>query len=673
VIGIPCCCSIRPTTSPIQQGYEPKTLTMAATIDVLSPATLQHAVAVQDSGPLSEEAFARLWMMGMTSERALGRPKDWDGRDEGFDAFAFKFANWLSGMPGRVEELLEAAACEKEPISTAVFGHRTAIMAAGVNQALRSLVEGKALDIVKQVPEKGNGFEAWRRLWAEYRPLNANRKVSLLERVMDERPSSSEDFSSWYFRWLELIRQTEMVRQRPLDDDIKCAVVLKRAPPELRDHLVLQAGAIADTFSTMNQIITTWMIARRSFPPTGLMKQSKEPAGMEVSAVWQDKGKGKGKGKPKGFFGKGSWSKDGGKSYAGSWSKGFGKKGKGKAKGKEKGWRPPWAWSAGSAGYWPRPPTVVSYAGPPEVFHGYCGGCWQWGHKKAQCPSRPAKMDIGGMVSTSAVSTAVGSEAYGMSDPGTSVSAKVAAVAAREPELNDEDWPDSWPWCSPEDWWCCQGEPSEWFQWEPSLEPGWSEDWAEESTEEGQCVCAIAQQAKEENGTGYEELMIDSGSQSTSCKPDFAADYQVDDTDCARLWDIQDRQIAAYGKKVVDVEFVGQVEEPSVPGRLRIDVSEVGKNVAAMGRLLRAGFDLHFTKGGHESWMERDGARTTLFEDDPASEAPLFYMRVRVLPTPASRREPGLIVAPLAAEVEILEQGCEVQLAGLVREGCLNG
>ena len=40
-------------------------------------------------------------------------------------------------------------------------------MAQGVAQALKSLVDGKALDIVKSVPEKSNGFEMWRRLCAE--------------------------------------------------------------------------------------------------------------------------------------------------------------------------------------------------------------------------------------------------------------------------------------------------------------------------------------------------------------------------------------------------------------------------------------------------------------------------------------------------------------------------
>ena len=56
-------------------------------------------------------------------------------------------------------------------------------MAKGIHQSLRIPVEGKALNIVKSVRD-GNGFEVWRRLWAEYRPNVAGRKTSLLENVM---------------------------------------------------------------------------------------------------------------------------------------------------------------------------------------------------------------------------------------------------------------------------------------------------------------------------------------------------------------------------------------------------------------------------------------------------------------------------------------------------------
>ena len=122
----------------------------------------------------------------------------------------------------------------------------------------------------------------------------------MIERVMDSRPADGEDFATWYYNWLELVRQTEDIRQKALDDDMKCAVVLKTAPKELRDHLVLESHVIGDDFTKMNQIVTTWMVARRIFPsmaiskpPSSSQAAPKDPNAMDVGAVSYGYGKGK--------------------------------------------------------------------------------------------------------------------------------------------------------------------------------------------------------------------------------------------------------------------------------------------------------------------------------------------------------------------------------------------
>ena len=230
----------------------------------------------------------------------------------------------------------------------------------------------------------------------------------MIERVMDSRPADGEDFATWYYNWLELVRQTEDVRQKALDDDMKCAVVLKTAPKELRDHLVLESHVIGDDFAKMNQIVTTWMVARRIFPsmaaakpPSSSQAAQKDPNAMDVGAVSYGYGKGKYQHAKGGGYGKSyqypQYGKGGGygkgyqyQQYAkgGGYGKGYpqypkgggyGKdkqyhKGDGKSKDKQKGAKP-----------------------AVELFRGYCGYCWQWGHKKSQCPNRPTKMDIGSL------------------------------------------------------------------------------------------------------------------------------------------------------------------------------------------------------------------------------------------------------------------------------------
>ena len=81
--------------------------------------------------------------------------------------------------------------------------------------------------------------------------------------------------------------------------------------------------------------------------------------------------------------------------------------------------------------------------------------------------------------------------------------------------------------------------------------------------------------------------------------------------------DIQDQKIEAHGKKIVDVKFHGQANEKTVPASIKVDVSDVTRNVPSMGRLL----SLHFTNHGHTCWMENGGMNTTICEDSPTSEA----------------------------------------------------
>ena len=84
-----------------------------------------------------------------------------------------------------------------------------------------------------------------------------------------------------------------------IDDDVKVAVAMRRAPRELRDHLMLQSAHIGDRFSIMGDIITTWMIARKSYQTPKEQAPVRDPNAMEIGAMshWQPYGKSDGKGK----------------------------------------------------------------------------------------------------------------------------------------------------------------------------------------------------------------------------------------------------------------------------------------------------------------------------------------------------------------------------------------
>ena len=87
---------------------------------------------------------------------------------------------------------------------------------------------------------------------------------------MDDQPAPGADFSDWFLRWLDLVGECEQARGRVIDDDIKVAVMLKRSPKELRDHLMLESPQLANVenkFPVMRELIQHWCRSRRVFFP----------------------------------------------------------------------------------------------------------------------------------------------------------------------------------------------------------------------------------------------------------------------------------------------------------------------------------------------------------------------------------------------------------------------
>ena len=147
----------------------------AATAAQQTPIPVEVNVLVVPELSLAE--LTQVWTLGVGSDRSLGRPKEWNGEPSGFDDFAFKFSNWLSGLPGDAERFLEESVTMAQPIS-GQRSHHEKVVARRVATALRALIGGKALSCIRHHPEKLNGFEIWRLLYREYKPDTATRSGS---------------------------------------------------------------------------------------------------------------------------------------------------------------------------------------------------------------------------------------------------------------------------------------------------------------------------------------------------------------------------------------------------------------------------------------------------------------------------------------------------------------
>ena len=152
---------------------------------------------------LSLGELTQVWTLGVGSDRSLGRPKEWNGEPSGFDDFAFKFSNWLSGLPGDVESFLEFSGGVSDHGSADSVGNTYSTREDRGQR--RAVIGGKALSCIRHHPEKLNGFEMWSLLCRESKLDTATRKVGLLERVMDDQPAPGMDFGDWFLRWLDLV------------------------------------------------------------------------------------------------------------------------------------------------------------------------------------------------------------------------------------------------------------------------------------------------------------------------------------------------------------------------------------------------------------------------------------------------------------------------------------
>ena len=114
----------------------------AATTAQQTPIPVEVSVPVVPELSLGE--LTQVWTLGVGSDRSLGRPKEWNGEPSGFDDFAFKFSNWLSGLPGDAERFLEESVTMAQPIQWATLTPREKVVARGVATSLRALVGGKA-------------------------------------------------------------------------------------------------------------------------------------------------------------------------------------------------------------------------------------------------------------------------------------------------------------------------------------------------------------------------------------------------------------------------------------------------------------------------------------------------------------------------------------------------
>ena len=275
------------------------------------------------------------------------------------DSWWYKFKTWVESCHKNAVKVVAQVEtqCDKEITESSLevdfdAGADAELVSAQARQALISLTEGEALEIVKNTSRGGHfGLEAMRRLLCKYDPQNPQANSALLKKVLHPSQCSLDKLREGLESWESLKRKYEDRRKKPLEDDICRSCLQQMCPSKLQDHLALQASRLTSYDQVKSEVLAYLEnVETRTEAKSGDVPMDVDSLAKGKGKGKQDKGKGKCKSKGK-VKGKSDWNNQSSKGSASwqwplwnqqSWrknsndpkSKGKGKKGQDKDKGK---------------------------------------------------------------------------------------------------------------------------------------------------------------------------------------------------------------------------------------------------------------------------------------------------------------------------------------------------
>ena len=213
--------------------------------------------------------------------------------------FRSKLENYLTLVDEKYVALLQDAECQAAanlPAGAEEPAVSIRTLSPTLYALLATLTTGRSLRLVQRVPDR-NGVEAWRQLVAENAPKTAGRRFAMLQAVlqpgMSDNPAKFEEtWKSWEYQ----VDVQEHLSSSKLDDDVKSSVVLREAPQELGDHLLVNSQQFESNYNKLRAIIQAY----RNTNKTWIANDMKETDPMDVDYIGKSKGEGKSKSKSKG-------------------------------------------------------------------------------------------------------------------------------------------------------------------------------------------------------------------------------------------------------------------------------------------------------------------------------------------------------------------------------------
>ncbi|CAK0875518.1 unnamed protein product, partial [Prorocentrum cordatum] len=227
----------------------------------------------------------------LLDSRGIGKVPTFSGKREDFEDWIFPFESYC-GLLGWTAGLERSRGAE-EPLTADDLGEQGVLVGRSLYHLLASTTKGTAQSVVKLCP-RGDGFEAMRRLYREYRPRLNEEHGQMLQQILTptwwKDRDGRERFTEVLIAWGELISRHERATGEQVTQNMKTSTIMAHAPEEVKVMLRSAQREVRSDITQMRNCIFEAVIGQSgvvSRPPTA----NKGSNDMDVDAISKGKGK----------------------------------------------------------------------------------------------------------------------------------------------------------------------------------------------------------------------------------------------------------------------------------------------------------------------------------------------------------------------------------------------
>ena len=174
----------------------------------------------------------------LLDSRGVGKAPTFTGKRADFEDWIFPFESYC-GLLGWTQGL-EKARDSENPLTADDLGEAGVQVGRSLYHLLASTTKGTAQSIVKLCP-RGDGCEAMRRLYGEYRPRLNEEHGQMLQQILTplwwKEREGKERFTEVLIAWDELISRYERAAGEDVTQNMKTSTIMAHAPDDVKTML----------------------------------------------------------------------------------------------------------------------------------------------------------------------------------------------------------------------------------------------------------------------------------------------------------------------------------------------------------------------------------------------------------------------------------------------------